>query len=718
MTQSKTEITVVVRGGSGKERSFTFAKDRVLIGRTVSCDIPLDEPSAGKEHARLELSDQGAIRLVDLGTSTGTLLNGNRINESILVSDGDELRVGDTTLRLKVKRLSEGLTASSKSASESRWKAYEIAHRPVLNIAQLWGDAVIAVQRYGKSSKHILHSVVFVGIIVAIEAWFLTNYYSSLVGFYQAGKQAGKAFDYGPHLTSVLVCFALADIIVFLMVRDLFKWPRYFQFKSVRVGQSKRADFFVPEDILGTRIYNLIVQYKGKPALNLQNDAVQGRILMDGQVLSVEDVKKTSFIKEKYYLPLNYKTRARVEVGHVTFILGLDPALREPKGALLSRINVPVLASFGLAFFLNALFLLALMAAPRTEPVIRVSGSQSRTFKTLIKAEKRKKEEEKKDVVKKEEKKKVIEEKVVEEEEVLKDEIEKAPVLEEKLVKEELRVVKKTITLEPKKKSLVSDLKNDDKKKRKRLTSNTMPVSKEKVKKSGALAALNASGMKVMGSDFGAGDFNVDSSFAPVGDLAIAGLTEGGGGIDLGGSADTDPFDLASVEGSAGMEGEAGPGAGGFSASVGADGNALSGRDLVSGKEFEELSKKKISSSVKNPKFKEKNVKITPSAQFGMEGSGKLDRAVVKKYIRKQLAKIRWCYQKAFQKNPELEGKLTVSFVISPTGSVMSSRVISSTLGDKELEGCIEKKVLTWRFPAPKGGGVVKVNYPFVLRKQ
>ncbi len=715
MSQSKTEMTIVVRAGGGKEKTYSFAKSRILIGRTVSCDIPLEEAAAGKEHARLEISDQGAIRLVDLGTSTGTLLNGNRFADTILVSNGDELRIGDTTLLIRVKNLSEGLTGRGSGASESRWKAYEMAHRPVLNIAQLWGDAVIAVQRYGKSSKHILHSVIFVAIILAVEAWFLTNYYASLKGFYLAGKQAGKAFDYGPHLTSIIVCFVLADIIIGLMVRDLFTWPRYFQFKSVRVGQSRKADFFVPQEIIGEKTYNLIVQFKGKPALNLQNDAVKGRILIDGQVLSVEDLKKTSFIKEKYFLPLNYKTRARVEIGPTTFILGLDPALREPRGALLSRINVPVLASFGLAFFLNALFLLALMAAPRTEPIIRVSGSQSRTFKTLIKAEKRKKDEEKKTDIKKEEKKKVVEEKVKEEEEVLKDELEKAPVLEEKLVKEELRVVKKTIVLE-KKKSLVSDLKTD--KKRKRLSSSTMPVSKEKVKSSGALAALNASGMKVMGSNFGAGDFNVDSSFAPIGDLAIAGLGDNGG-IDLGGTADSDPFDLSTVDGSGALGGDgAGPGAGGFSTSVGADGNALSGRDLVSGKEFEELSKKRISSSVKNPKFKDKNVKITPSASFGMEGSGKLDRDVVKQYIRKQLAKIRWCYQKAFQKNPELEGKLTVSFVISPTGSVMSAKVITSTLNDKDLEGCIASKILTWRFPAPKGGGVVKVNYPFVLRKQ
>ena len=123
MSQSKTEITVVVRAGSGKEKTYTFAKSRILIGRTVSCDIPLEEASAGKEHARLEVSDQGAIRLVDLGTSTGTLLNGNRFSDSILVSSGDELRVGETSLLIKVKRLSEGLTGSGAGATESRWKA-------------------------------------------------------------------------------------------------------------------------------------------------------------------------------------------------------------------------------------------------------------------------------------------------------------------------------------------------------------------------------------------------------------------------------------------------------------------------------------------------------------------------------------------------------------------------------------------------------------------
>jgi len=712
MTQTKVEISLVVRDGKGKEKTHTFAKSVVLIGRAVSCDVPLDEVAAGKEHARLEVSAEGAVRLKDLGTSAGTLLNSNKIADSILLSDGDELRIGETTILVRVKTLTEGLAAQEQAGGDS-WRTYEMTNRPVVNIAQLWGDAVIAVSRFGKSSRHIVHGMAFAAVILAFEVWFMSGFFSSLKGFYLQGKMA----DYGPEVTTMVICFLVADLMIFWMAKDLFEWPRQSQVKTVRIGQSKRADFFVPVELLGDKEYNLLERFKGKPALNLANDAIRGKILIDGQVLSVEEVKKTSYIKEKRYLPLSYKTRARLEIGHITFILGLDPSLREPRGAFMSRINVPILASFSLAFFLNALFLLALMAAPKSEPVIRVSASQSRSFKTLIKAEKQKKDEEekKKEDVEKEKKKEVEEKK--DEEKALDEEVEKDPVLEEK-AEEEKKVVR-TVKLAPQEnKSITSDLKPE--KKQKKLSSMTTPVSKEKVRSTGALAALQGVGMKVVGSDFGAGGLDIDSSFQPVGDLAISGLG-GPGGLDLGTGGDSDPFDLSSVGGSSSaLEGEGGPGGGvgGFSASIGADGSAVSGNQLISGKEFEELGKKKVSSSIKNPKFKEKDVKIVPEASFDMSGGGKLDKGVVKSYIRKQLAKIRWCYQKAFQKNPELEGKVTVSFIISPTGSVMSAKVLNSTVNDADLHSCIEQKIMTWRFPAPQGGGVVKVNYPFVLRKQ
>jgi TonB family protein len=131
-----------------------------------------------------------------------------------------------------------------------------------------------------------------------------------------------------------------------------------------------------------------------------------------------------------------------------------------------------------------------------------------------------------------------------------------------------------------------------------------------------------------------------------------------------------------------------------------------------------ELSKKQVAGSVKSPKFTADKLRVSPAGDFGMDGTGRLDKRIVRQYIQRQMASIRWCYQRSFQKNPELEGKISVQFIISANGSVISSKILSSNMGDKEMDECVSGRILNWKFPAPEGGGVVKVNYPLVFRRQ
>ena len=97
------------------------------------------------------------------------------------------------------------------------------------------------------------------------------------------------------------------------------------------------------------------------------------------------------------------------------------------------------------------------------------------------------------------------------------------------------------------------------------------------------------------------------------------------------------------------------------------------------------------------------------------EVNGELDKATVKESILEQQAGIDECYQRAYQRNSKIKGEVTVSFTISPTGNIFKAQIAKSTLGDKPLEACIEKSILSWRFPMPKSG-IVRVRYPFVLR--
>lgn len=94
---------------------------------------------------------------------------------------------------------------------------------------------------------------------------------------------------------------------------------------------------------------------------------------------------------------------------------------------------------------------------------------------------------------------------------------------------------------------------------------------------------------------------------------------------------------------------------------------------------------------------------------------GTLSKDVIRRVIRRHINEVRFCYEQELNQRPDLEGRVTVSFIISPTGAVQSSTVVESTLGSQPVELCIASSVRRWSFPSPDGGGIVVVNYPFLL---
>lgn len=94
---------------------------------------------------------------------------------------------------------------------------------------------------------------------------------------------------------------------------------------------------------------------------------------------------------------------------------------------------------------------------------------------------------------------------------------------------------------------------------------------------------------------------------------------------------------------------------------------------------------------------------------------GALDKEIVRRVVRRHLNEVRYCYESSLARRPSLAGRVVTSFTIAPTGRVLSSLLQSSTLADAAVEACIVGAVRRWEFPAPDGGGVVIVSYPFQL---
>jgi hypothetical protein len=95
---------------------------------------------------------------------------------------------------------------------------------------------------------------------------------------------------------------------------------------------------------------------------------------------------------------------------------------------------------------------------------------------------------------------------------------------------------------------------------------------------------------------------------------------------------------------------------------------------------------------------------------------GGLDRSVISATIMRYLSQVRACYEEGLKNKPELIGQVTMNFEINGSGNLTFARVQRSSLGDRGVEQCISTRMMTWKFPTPKGGVNVKVSYPFMLR--
>lgn len=87
------KVRILEGPGSGKEFEIEQA---AILGRLDSNDIPVHDPKASREHAKIY--KQGAkFSVVDLNSSNGTFVNGDQITKRAL-EHGDRINIGKVTM--------------------------------------------------------------------------------------------------------------------------------------------------------------------------------------------------------------------------------------------------------------------------------------------------------------------------------------------------------------------------------------------------------------------------------------------------------------------------------------------------------------------------------------------------------------------------------------------------------------------------------------------
>lgn len=91
-------LSLAILAGPDAGSVFRIEKPRVTIGRS-NADLTLNDTEASRQHAAIEVRDT-SYGLVDLGSTNGTLCDGQKIDGSIELGDKSEFQVGATTLML------------------------------------------------------------------------------------------------------------------------------------------------------------------------------------------------------------------------------------------------------------------------------------------------------------------------------------------------------------------------------------------------------------------------------------------------------------------------------------------------------------------------------------------------------------------------------------------------------------------------------------------
>jgi hypothetical protein len=103
-----------------------------------------------------------------------------------------------------------------------------------------------------------------------------------------------------------------------------------------------------------------------------------------------------------------------------------------------------------------------------------------------------------------------------------------------------------------------------------------------------------------------------------------------------------------------------------------------------------------------------------PKVRMGATSvSGRLPPEVIQRIVRQNFGRFRLCYENGLGTNPNLQGRVTVRFVIGQDGSVGSVSA-GGDMPDSGVVSCVTRAFQSLRFPQPEGG-IVTVSYPIVF---
>jgi pSer/pThr/pTyr-binding forkhead associated (FHA) protein len=670
----------------------SFDQDVIKIGRLASSHLRLEDASLARMHAVIEVGVDGNVRLIDLGSTTGTRVNGQLIDRNQAMRDGDVIEVGSYRL--------EAMIADARAVRELPIEARPVAAAPsvvptaaprtevdlskvedadtqVAEVVASYARSVLDVAHVGQARSRRSSSIplmAFGGVLMlgglglfgyeVAQPW--DEYTSAVAEAHKLRKEAPPAPGLGTgSLGMMLALLGLVPFIAGSMRR------RETGLDAYLIGEGDEANFKVRGAGLANPAASTLVSREADGFALAFTPAMEGSVELGGESISLADLVASGRAQAseggyRYALPKGAK--AKVMHGDVRFDVSLVN-----RGALVAgrgEIDWPFWSYFGGTATVGTAFYLLMRAMPDDALAMEVADAEaSARFAAYFHQ------------------------------------------ANEELVAEPVEVEdqpngEQAQSGETGKRASGSEGKMGDQRSRSTNGAYSVKGPKDAVPNIGRVydPVASASQAGILGI-LAASDRHF--------------LANADGGAFTVGNADEDVWgNIMGVEhataygtGGLGLVGTGKGGGGVAGGLIGMGNHGLIGHGNGSGGLYHGNQDGK-GGVIGFGKRKEK----IPEPRVGKGTvTGDIDKDMIRRIVRAHLNEVRSCYNSGLTRNPNLEGRVSIQFSIIGTGKVASSVVQENTTKDAAVADCIAKAVKRWTFPRVGKGGTALVTYPFLL---
>jgi pSer/pThr/pTyr-binding forkhead associated (FHA) protein len=131
------DVQLVVVKGNPRGRTLSFGPGEYLFGRGPECHVRPDSEWVSRQHC-LFIVTADTIQLKDLGSTNGTLVNGQRLVGERDLNDGDTIQLGPLALQVQVvseESMIQALQDTNRTSNETTLADDEV--EPLLETLKL-----------------------------------------------------------------------------------------------------------------------------------------------------------------------------------------------------------------------------------------------------------------------------------------------------------------------------------------------------------------------------------------------------------------------------------------------------------------------------------------------------------------------------------------------------------------------------------------------------